>query len=233
VRTIFLACPIGRVARAFSARRRKYAALLGPFQYRADAADLGDSGEAGRNIAGKEAILLRWGLIPEWATEPGIGNMLINARSETAAQKPAFRASLRRRRCLIAADGFYEWKTEGRTKQPYFIHFFDDRPFAFAGLWDRWEGPDHSAVESCTILTTDANELMKPIHQRMPVILDMHHYEKWLDPAEQDAARVLPLLQPYFDRGLEASPVGRAVNSPRHEGPDCLTPSRAPKSLFD
>jgi putative SOS response-associated peptidase YedK len=181
----------------------------------------------------REAVLLWWGLIPEWATDPDIGNKLINARSETAAQKPAFRTSLRRRRCLIAADGFYEWKTEGRTKQPFFIHFSDDRPFAFAGLWDRWEGPDHSAVESCTILTTGANELMKPIHERMPAILDPKHYEKWLDPAEQDAAQVLPLLKPCSDKSLQAYPVGREVNSPSHEGPDCLTPSRAPKSLFD
>jgi putative SOS response-associated peptidase YedK len=170
----------------------------------------------------REAVLLRWGLIPSWATDPAIGNRMINARCETVAEKPAFRTALKRRRCLVAADGFYEWKTEGRTKQPYFIHFSDDRPFAFAGLWESWEGQDHSYIESCTILTTEANELMQPIHHRMPIILLPKDYAKWLGRAEQDSAALLKLLVPYADDGLEAYPVGRLVNSPSHDDADCI-----------
>ena len=171
----------------------------------------------------REAVWLRWGLIPGWAADPTIGNRLINARSETVAEKPAYRAALRRRRCLLAADGFYEWKAEGRVKQPYFIHFPDERPFAFAGLWESWEGPDHARIESCTILTTEANELMRPIHHRMPVILQPRDYAKWIDPAEQESGALLPLLIPYAGAEMEAYPVNRLVNSPSHDAPDCLS----------
>jgi putative SOS response-associated peptidase YedK len=170
----------------------------------------------------REAVSLRWGLIPDWASDPAIGNKMINARSETVAEKPAFRTALKRRRCLVAADGFYEWKAEGRVKQPYFIHFPDDRPFAFAGLWESWEGPNHSCIESSTILTTTANELMRPIHERMPVILEPRHYAKWLEPAEQEAGALLPLLIPYPKDDMEAYPVSRLVNSPSRDEPDCV-----------
>jgi putative SOS response-associated peptidase YedK len=170
----------------------------------------------------REAVWLRWGLIPAWATDPAIGNRMINARCETVAEKPAFRSAFRRRRCLIAADGFYEWKTDGRVKQPYFIHFADNRPFAFAGLWDRWEGPDHSSIESCTLLTTAANEIMRPIHDRMPVILTPRNYAKWLESAEQEPPTLLPLLAPYPGDDLEIYPVGRQVNTPSHDDPDCI-----------
>jgi putative SOS response-associated peptidase YedK len=169
----------------------------------------------------REAVWLRWGLIPSWASDAAIGNRMINARAETVAAKPAFRAALSRRRCLLAADGFYEWKAEGRAKQPYFIHFPDDRPFAFAGLWESWEGPDHSSIESCTILTTEANELMRPLHDRMPVILQRGDYAKWLDAEEQKSAALLPLLVPFTGDDLEAYPVNRLVNSPSHDAPDC------------
>jgi putative SOS response-associated peptidase YedK len=171
----------------------------------------------------REAVCLRWGLIPSWATDPAIGNRMINARSETVAQKPAFRAALRRRRCLVAADGFYEWKAEGRGKQPYFIHRSDDRPFAFAGLWESWEGPDHSSIESCTIITTQANDLMRPIHERMPVILQPGNYAQWLEPAEQNSGSLLPLLTPYAGNDLEAFPVSRSVNNPSYDASDCLS----------
>ena len=170
----------------------------------------------------REAVGLRWGLIPSWADDPSIGNRMINARCETVAEKPAFRAALRRRRCLVVADGFYEWKTEGRGKQPYFIHFSDDRPFAFAGLWESWEGPDHSSIESCTILTTEANELMRPIHERMPVILRRQDYARWLSPAEQDPQLLLPLLIPCDSDEMEAYPVSRKVNNPSFDGPNCV-----------
>lgn len=165
---------------------------------------------------------LRWGLIPSWADDPSIGNRMINARSESVAEKPAFRAALRRRRCLVLSDGFYEWQRAGRKKQPYFIHFRDDRPFAFAGLWETWEGPDHSAIESCTLLTTGPNDLMKPIHDRMPVILAPEHYDRWLDPNLQKPDEVVPLLGPYPGDELEALPVSPYVNSPTRDDPKCI-----------
>jgi len=170
----------------------------------------------------REAVWLRWGLIPAWAADPAIGNRMINARAETVAQKPAFRTALKRRRCLVAADGFYEWKAEGKVKQPYFIHFTDDRPFALAGMWESWETPDHSSVESCTILTTDANDIMRPIHDRMPVILGPSAYAKWLAPTELETEALRPLLAPYAGDGLEGYPVNRLVNSPRNEAPECV-----------
>ena len=168
---------------------------------------------------------LRWGLIPSWADDPAIGNRLINARAETAADKPAFRAAMRRRRCLVVADGFYEWKKAGAQKQPYFVHLRDDRPLAFAGLWESWEGADHSAIESCTLLTTDPNEVVRPIHDRMPVILPPKDYSIWLDPAMQRPEQLGPLLIPYPSEAMEAFPVSRLVNSPTNEGPDCLAPA--------
>ena len=129
-------------------------------------------GEAqGARFAQRELVFLHWGLVPSWADDPKIGNRMINARAETAAEKPSFRTAMRRRRCLIVADGFYEWKTVAKRRQPMFIHLRDGRPFAFAGLWESWEGADHSALESCTILTTSANDLVRPIHDRMPVII--------------------------------------------------------------
>jgi putative SOS response-associated peptidase YedK len=170
----------------------------------------------------REFAWFRWGLIPSWADDPAIGNRMINARSETVAEKPAFRAALRKRRCLIVADGFYEWQKSGREKQPYFIRLRSDRPFAFAGLWEFWEGPDNSAWESCTILTTDANDLMRPIHERMPVILAAEDYRRWLDPAVQDSAAVTPLLRPFPSKEMLASPVSPYVNSPSHENPRCI-----------
>src|SRR5258708_32718983 len=129
----------------------------------------------------REMTLARWGLIPSWAKDSKIGNSLINARADTVAEKPAFRSAFKRRRCLIPADGFYEWKTGEKVKQPYYIHLKDGQPFAFAGLWEQWEPPEGESVRSCAIITTDANDLMRPLHHRMPVILDPKHYATWLD----------------------------------------------------
>lgn len=171
----------------------------------------------------RQLAVLRWGLIPHWAKDAAIGNRMINARAETVAEKPAFRGPLRRKRCLVVADGFYEWQKVGRGKQPYFIHRQDDRPFAFAGLWDAWEGPDHSLVESCTLLTTTPNLLVTPIHDRMPLVLPAEHYAGWLDPALQEAKALLSLLAPWPSQGWEAFPVGPHVNSPSHEDAACLT----------
>ena len=132
---------------------------------------------------GRELALVRWGLIPSWAKEAGIGGRLINARAETVAEKPAFRGAFRKRRALVPADGFYEWrKREGdRPKQPLLVRRRDGQPFAFAGLWEHWRGPE-GEVETCTILTTEANAALAPIHDRMPVILDPACYDRWLDP---------------------------------------------------
>ncbi len=173
----------------------------------------------------RQAVWLRWGLIPYWAEDPAIGHRLINARSETAATKPAFRVPLRRRRCLVPADGFYEWKKAGSLRQPYFIRFRDERVFAFAALWDAWEGPDHVAVESCTLLTTQPNAVVEAIHDRMPVILSPEHYAAWLDPAVVDPGRLRPMLGPYPAEEMEAYPVSRRVNSPAWDDPQCIQPA--------
>jgi putative SOS response-associated peptidase YedK len=145
---------------------------------------------------GRELTSFRWGLIPSWADDPSIGNRMINARAETVAGKPAFRHSVRAKRCLIVSDGFYEWRKLNGRKQPYYIRMKDDHPFAFAGLWEEW-GRDAGAIRSCTIITTDANELMAPIHDRMPVIVHPSDYGLWLDPAVSDPGRLQPLLRPY------------------------------------
>jgi putative SOS response-associated peptidase YedK len=170
----------------------------------------------------RELVWLRWGLVPSWAKDPAIGNKMINARAETVAQKPSFRAAFRRRRCLVAADGFYEWQRTGRQKQPYFIRMQDDRPFAFAGLWESWEGADHSALETCTLLTTEPNELMEPIHNRMPVILRAEDYGQWLDPAIQTPEPLAPLLRPFPSDEMTAYPVSTYVNSPTRDDPQCI-----------
>jgi putative SOS response-associated peptidase YedK len=171
--------------------------------------------------------LLRWGLVPFWAKEPSIGSRMINARGETVASKPAFRAALRRRRCLILADGFYEWKKTGGAKQPFHIRLREDRPFAFAGLWERWEGPECESLRSCAIVTTEPNEMLAEVHDRMPVILPLEDHALWLDPAEQDPARVLPLIRSYPAGEMEAFPVSTWVNSPRNDDPRCVEPLEA------
>jgi putative SOS response-associated peptidase YedK len=178
----------------------------------------------------RELVMLRWGLIPPWADDPRIGNRSINARAETADSKPAFREPFRRRRCLIVADGFYEWRAAGRVKQPYYIHAADDRPFAFAGLWERWRR-DEKVIESCTILTTDANERVAKLHDRMPVILQPRDYDLWLDPAVQEIQRLKPLLVPCPDEVLTMHPVSTEVNRPTVDGPECLAPVEAQTTL--
>jgi putative SOS response-associated peptidase YedK len=172
----------------------------------------------------REMALLHWGLIPFWAKDPSLGSRLINARSETVAEKPAFRAAFRRRRCLVVADGFYEWQKQNGTKQPYFIRLRDARPFAFAGLWEHWEGADASVIESCTLLTTQPNDLLRPVHNRMPVILQPSDYDLWLDPEIQQADRLQPLLHPYSAEEMNAYPVSRWVNSPSNDDPKCIEP---------
>ena len=170
--------------------------------------------------------LLQWGLVPSWAKAPGVGADMINARAETAATKPAFRAAFRRRRCLVLADGFYEWQRQGRGKQPFYVRLRDGRPFAFAGLWEHWAAADGEAIDSCTLLTTTPNSLIRTFHHRMPVILDPGAYALWLDPAIQDADRVQSLLRPYPPDAMTAYPVSPRVNNPANDAPDCITPLR-------
>jgi len=172
-----------------------------------------------------ELVLLRWGLIPAWAKDPAIGSRMINARAETAAEKPAYRSAFQRRRCLLPADGFYEWQGGGRRKQPYFIHLRDDRLFAFAGLWESWQGAEGSRIESCTLLTTGANELVRPIHDRMPVILAPQAYGPWLDPSAQ-ADTLAPLMAPYPADEMASYPIGGHVNNPANDDPQCVEPQR-------
>ena len=160
-----------------------------------------------------------WGLIPMWAKDPSIGSRLINARAETLAEKPSFRGSLKYKRCLVLADGFYEWRTSpgGKVKTPYFIRMNDRRPFAFAGLWDSWNSPDGAQVKTCTIITTEPNDLMKLIHNRMPAILPPRDYTKWLDPSSQTPENLLPLIQPYPVEQMNAYPVSTQVNKPEND----------------
>lgn len=173
------------------------------------------------------ADFLIWGLIPMWAKDPAIGNRLINARGETLAEKPSFRGSYRHKRCLILADGFYEWKTFGgrKSKTPYFIHMRDRKPFAIAGLWDHWEGPDGSDVRSCTIITTTPNELMQAIHDRMPVILHPRDFDKWLDPAPQTSENLQPLLKPFPADAMSAYAVSTLVNKVTNDMPELVVPA--------
>ena len=174
--------------------------------------------------AGRELALLRWGLIPSWSKDPAIGNRLINARAETVQEKPSFLNAFRRHRCLIPTNGFYEWQRQERGKQPYFVRMRDERIFAFAGLWDRWESPDDGVIETCAILTTAANAVLAPIHGRMPVILPQAEYARWLDPALKDPDSLSPLLVPFPPEGMLAIPVSPRVNAPSTDDEKCIAP---------
>jgi len=172
----------------------------------------------------REIGFLRWGLIPAWAKDPGIGARMINARAETVAEKPAFRGAFRRRRCLVPASGFYEWRKVDKHKQPYYIHMADREPFAIAGLWERWAAPTGDVVESCTLLTTDANDRVRPLHDRMPVILAREAFGRWLDPEVTDPGPLLELLAPYPSEAMALYPVSTFVNAARNDGPRCVEP---------
>ena len=172
---------------------------------------------------GRELAMLRWGLIPFWAKDPKIGARMINARSETVAEKPAFRAAFRQRRCLVLADGFYEWQRLERGKQPFYIRWRDEGPFAIAGLWEHWQGPE-GEIESCTLLTTQPNDLVRPLHNRMPVILHADDYDLWLDRSVQEPALLQPLLRPYSSADMLAYPISTWINKPENDSPRCIEP---------
>jgi putative SOS response-associated peptidase YedK len=179
------------------------------------------------NDGQNKADFFVWGLIPSWAKDPSIGHRLINARGETLAEKPSFRGSYKYKRCLILADGFYEWKKQpgSKNKVPYFIHMQDRQPFAFAGLWDEWVSPDGSQIRSCTIVTTEPNDFMAPIHNRMPVILPSDAYTQWLDTAPQTRENLQPLIKPFPADEMAAYPVSTLVNNPKNDRAECVVPA--------
>ena len=177
----------------------------------------------------REWALVQWGLVPAWSKDPGIGAQLINARAETVAEKPSFRAAFKRRRCLVPASGFYEWQKLEKGKQPYYIGLQSGDPFAIAGLWESWNSADGSNLQSCTLLTTEANELMEPLHNRMPVIVAPEDYAMWLGSGVDDPPQALDqlrhLLRPYPASEMQAYPVSTYVNNTRNEGAQCIAPS--------
>ena len=181
-----------------------------------------------RDATAREWALVHWGLIPSWAKDPGIGSRMINARGETVAEKPSFRAALKRRRCLVPADGFYEWKRLGSRKQPYYIRLRSHEPFAFAGLWEIWAGADGSEMESCTVITTTPNELMEELHDRMPVVLAPEDYAQWLgtgrDADRREIEQLQHLIRPFDAAKMEAYPVSTQVNRPMNEGAALIAP---------
>jgi len=182
----------------------------------------------------RRLVMLRWGLVPAWARDASIGNRMINARAETAAEKPSFRHALAQRRCIVPASGFYEWKPQGRRKQPWYFRAVrhqarsapDDALLAMAGLWERWIAPDGQALESCAVLVTAANALVAPVHDRMPVLLAPQDYQRWLDP-QLEAAAVEPLLVPAPDGALVGYPVTTAVGDPKNDDPGNIEPLEA------
>ncbi len=172
----------------------------------------------------REPAWLHWGLIPSWADDPRIGARMINARAETVAQKPAFRDAFRARRCLVLADGFYEWQPIGGKKQPHFIRLRDGSPFGFAGLWEHWEDDRYGPIESCTIITTEPNELVRPLHNRMPAIILPSDHAHWLDPGIEAETDLRPLLRPLPATMMESYPVSTLVNNTANDVPECIEP---------
>jgi putative SOS response-associated peptidase YedK len=165
----------------------------------------------------RQLTTMRWGLISSWAKDASIGTRTLNARSETVTTTPAFRESIRRKRCLIPADGFYEWQKMGSVKQPYCFEVGEGDVFALAGLWDEWAGPDGEIIESCTILTTEPNTLVSDLHNRMPVIVPPEKYEVWLDPDVTDFAEIRDILQPYEPTLMRRYPVSTKLNNSKHD----------------
>ena len=174
---------------------------------------------------------MKWGLIPYWAKDASIAYRTINARAETAADLPAFREAFRKRRCLIPADGFYEWQKIGKSKQPYCFTLADEGTFAFAGLWERWKNPEGKLIETCSILTTPPNRLLEDVHDRMPAILPPEHYEVWLDPGEERVESVAELLKPFESTRMKRYPVSTRVNNVINDDRECAEPA-PPQGLF-
>lgn len=176
----------------------------------------------------KALTFFRWGLIPSWAKDPAIGNRMINARAETLAEKPSFKAAYKRRRCLIPANGFYEWAKRGKSKVPMFVHLKQQALFAFAGLWESWHDPDGGEIRTCTIITTEPNEVARPLHNRMAVILRQEDYAMWLSPDEMGSDVLQPLLRPYDAEQMDAYEVSTFVNKVSNDAPVCIEPVKPP-----
>lgn len=174
-------------------------------------------------VAGRRLVMMRWGLLPASESNRAVGAPLINARSETVMDKPSFREAFRHRRCLVLADGFFEWQLVDGRKQPIYFKLPDHTPFAFAGIWERWTASDGHAMESCAILTTQPNDLVRPVHDRMPVILNAHAHHSWLTVSSDRARDLLPLLGPYREE-MQCHPVSPTVNSAANESPECVSP---------
>ncbi len=174
--------------------------------------------------ATRQLTMMRWGLVPHWAKDQSAGVQLINARGDTVAEKCAFKDAFKRRRCLMVADGFYEWRTLGREKLPSFFRMADDEPFAFAAMWDRWQADGHT-IDTCALITTDANELVATVHDRMPVIIDPIHYDRWMDPANTTGEGLAALLRPHPADGMMADAVSSYVSKAGNEGPKCIEPA--------
>jgi putative SOS response-associated peptidase YedK len=169
---------------------------------------------------------MKWGLVPNWAPDPSIGDRMINARAETVTEKPSFKRLVKQQRCLIPADGFYEWRREGNGKVPIWIHLKKKEPFAFAGLWDVWRDPEGQTLYTFTIITTVANALLRPIHNRMPVIFDRLSAKQWLDPVfGPNEATLAAVLAPYPSALMDAHDVSPAVNKPDHDKAECIVPA--------
>lgn len=181
---------------------------------------------------GPRLDFLRWGLLPHWMDAPEQGPLLINARQETAGEKPAFRAALERRRCLLPATGFYEWQKVGRSRVPFSIQLRNHELFAFAGLWERWQAPGHAMIESVTILTTEANPKLAAIHSRMPVMLSPEQFESWLHPRLQGPTKLVPQMRGKGAEDVEIQRVSEHVNKAENDDPACLSPADLPGPLF-
>lgn len=177
-----------------------------------------------RNEKERRIESLRWGLIPSWSKDETIGARMINARAETLSEKPSFKGLLNKHRCLVLADGFYEWAEGAHGKEPYFVHLRSGEPFTFAGLWSHWKNPKGEELKTCTIITCAPNALMGNIHNRMPVILEGEAREAWLDPENKEGPALTGLLNPYPERDMEAYPVSKIVNSPQNDSEACLKP---------
>jgi putative SOS response-associated peptidase YedK len=176
------------------------------------------------NNGAKRLVSMRWGLVPYWATDPKIASKLINARAETLTAKAAFKEAFKKRRCLVIADGFFEWQKQGTKKTPLFLYLKDERPFGFAGLYEIWTPPLGEPLVTCTIITTEPNELVRPIHNRMPVILPKTSEDFWLDSSIDDHTRLLDLLRPYPAEEMNAHTVSTTVNSVKNDSPECIQP---------
>jgi putative SOS response-associated peptidase YedK len=183
------------------------------------------------NDGERRGEMMRWGLVPSWAKDVKIGSRMINAVSETAATKPAFRSAFRRRRCLVLADGFYEWRKEGKQRIPLYFSQKSGEPMAFAGLWENWKSPDGDWIRSCTILTTAANSFIEPVHNRMPVILSSETEPLWLDPLTETPDNLQPLLLSAPSEMLDVREVSPSVNNVRNDNPGCIDPVTTPEEV--